>query len=62
MSVNPIIRDIAKGLVALTICLLAISGLASLSGCGGGDPEDEPVPDVPTPNAICPALPPSPCT
>lgn len=54
---NPIIRDIAKGLVALAVCLLLISGLASLSGCGGGDPEDELAPDVPVPAVDCKANP-----
>jgi hypothetical protein len=60
-GINPIVRDLAKGLVALAVCLIVISTLAGLSGCGGGDPDEEPAPDVPTPNAICPALPPSPC-
>lgn len=30
---NPIIRDIARGLVALVLVLMFISGLAGLSGC-----------------------------
>jgi hypothetical protein len=30
---NPILRDIARGLVGLVLVLMFISGLAGLSGC-----------------------------
>lgn len=53
---NPIVRDIAKSLVAMAVCLVVISTLASMSGCGGGDP-DEPTPDVLTPAVDCKADP-----
>lgn len=54
---SPIVRDIAKGLVALAICLIVISTLAGLAGCGGGGPDDELAPDVPLPAVDCRANP-----
>jgi len=32
-AMNPIVRDIARGLVALVLVLMFISGLAQLAGC-----------------------------